>query len=61
MASENLHVPRDKLSKSTIQLHYAISSLMEELEAVESIMVLPVRTRDWIRLILVCPSGTEFL
>ena len=35
MASENLHVPREKLSKSTIQLHYAISSLMEELEAVD--------------------------
>lgn len=35
MASENLHVPREKLSKSTLQLHYAISSVMEELEAVD--------------------------
>ena len=34
MASETLHVPREKLSPKTLQLHYAISSLMEELEAV---------------------------
>ncbi len=35
MASEGLHVPREKLSKQTLQLHYAITSLMEELEAVD--------------------------
>ncbi|HEV2563061.1 MAG TPA: hypothetical protein VGT78_13060 [Rhizomicrobium sp.] len=35
MASEALHVPREKLSKETLQLHYAITSLMEELEAVD--------------------------
>lgn len=35
MASETLHVPREKLSAKTLQLHYAISSLMEELEAVD--------------------------
>jgi ferritin-like protein len=35
MSSEGLHVPREKLSRSTLHLHYAISSLMEELEAVD--------------------------
>jgi uncharacterized protein len=35
MASENLHVPRERLTKQTLHLHYAISSLMEELEAVD--------------------------
>lgn len=35
MSSEVLHVPREKLSKETLQLHYAITSLMEELEAVD--------------------------
>ncbi|MDP3384033.1 MAG: ferritin [Phenylobacterium sp.] len=35
MASESLHVPREKLSPKTLQLHYAIASLMEELEAVD--------------------------
>lgn len=35
MASETLHVPREKLSAKTLQLHYAIASLMEELEAVD--------------------------
>ncbi len=35
MSSENLHVPRERLKKETIQLHHAISSLMEELEAVD--------------------------
>ena len=34
MASETLHVPREKLTKKTLQLHYAIASLMEEMEAV---------------------------
>ena len=35
MASENLHVLRERLTKQTLHLHYAISSLMEELEAVD--------------------------
>ncbi|HUO23225.1 MAG TPA: ferritin [Caulobacteraceae bacterium] len=35
MASEGFHVPLDKLSEHTKTIHYAISSLMEELEAVD--------------------------
>ncbi len=35
MSSENLHVPREKLSAQTLHAHYAITSLMEELEAVD--------------------------
>lgn len=35
MPSDSLHAPREKLSKKTIHLHQAISSLMEELEAVD--------------------------
>jgi hypothetical protein len=35
MSSESLHVPRERLSKSTLELHYAITSLMEEFEAVD--------------------------
>ncbi len=35
MASETLHVPREKLTNKTLQLHYAIASLMEEMEAVD--------------------------
>jgi uncharacterized protein len=35
MSSEGLHVPREKVSRQTLHLHYAISSLMEELEAVD--------------------------
>lgn len=35
MASENLHAPRERLRPKTIALHQAISSLMEELEAVD--------------------------
>ena len=35
MSSETLHVPREKLSKETLHLHYAITSLMEELEAID--------------------------
>jgi ferritin-like protein len=35
MSSEVLHVPREKLSRQTLELHYAITSLMEELEAVD--------------------------
>lgn len=35
MSSEGLHVAREKLSRKTLELHYAITSLMEELEAVD--------------------------
>lgn len=35
MSSEGLHVPRERLNKATLHLHYAITSLMEELEAVD--------------------------
>src|ERR1700753_2213000 len=35
MSSEVLHVAREKLSRKTLQMHYAITSLMEELEAVD--------------------------
>ncbi|MDB5452708.1 MAG: hypothetical protein JWO33_1286 [Caulobacteraceae bacterium] len=35
MSSEGLHVPREKLRKETLHLHYAITSLIEELEAVD--------------------------
>ena len=35
MASEALHAPREKLSTDTLNMHHAIVSLMEELEAVD--------------------------
>jgi hypothetical protein len=35
MSSEGLHVPREKLSAKTLNQHYAITSLIEELEAVD--------------------------
>ena len=35
MAHETFHVPVEKLSQRTKMLHYAIASLMEELEAVD--------------------------
>ncbi len=35
MSSEVLHVPREKLRRETLHLHYAITSLMEELEAID--------------------------
>jgi ferritin-like protein len=35
VSKEGFHVPVEKLSRKTIELHYAISSLMEELEAVD--------------------------
>ncbi len=35
MSSEQLHAPRERLSKQTIALHHAIVSLMEELEAAD--------------------------
>ncbi|MDB5417887.1 MAG: hypothetical protein JWP86_1558 [Phenylobacterium sp.] len=35
MSSEVLHVPRERLSAKTLAMHYAITSLMEEFEAVD--------------------------
>lgn len=35
MSSEGLHVPREKLNGRTLNQHYAITSLIEELEAVD--------------------------
>jgi ferritin-like protein len=35
MSSEGFHVPIERLSNRTKTIHYAISSLMEELEAVD--------------------------
>ena len=35
MSSEDLHVPREKLKSKTLNLHYAITSLVEEMEAVD--------------------------
>ncbi|WP_308388663.1 ferritin-like domain-containing protein [Acidithiobacillus sp. AMEEHan] len=35
MAHETLHEPLDKLSSNTLDIHRAISSLMEEFEAVD--------------------------
>jgi hypothetical protein len=35
MSSEGLHVPRESLSRKTLNIHYAIASLIEELEAVD--------------------------
>lgn len=35
MSSEVLHVAREKLSRKTLEMHYAITSLMEEFEAVD--------------------------
>src|SRR5690349_19761676 len=35
MSSEVLHVAREKLSRKTLERHYAITSLMEEWEAVD--------------------------
>jgi len=35
MSSENLHIPREKISKKTLHLHNAITSVIEELEAVD--------------------------
>jgi hypothetical protein len=35
MSSEDLHAPRERLTKDTIHMHQAIVSLMEELEAVD--------------------------
>ena len=35
MSSENLHAPRERLSPETLNLHFAIASLMEELDAID--------------------------
>ena len=35
MSSEDLHIPRERLSKEARLLHYAITSLKEELDAVD--------------------------
>ena len=35
MSSESLHAPRERLSEETLSLHHAITSLIEELEAVD--------------------------
>ena len=35
MSSENLHIPRDRLSREALLLHNAITSLKEELDAVD--------------------------
>ncbi len=35
MSAETLHEPRDRLSPHTLALHQAITSLMEEFEAVD--------------------------
>lgn len=35
MSSDNLHAPRERLSKKTLAMHQAIVSLMEELEAAD--------------------------
>jgi hypothetical protein len=35
MSSETLHVPRERLSQEARLMHYALTSLMEELEAVD--------------------------
>jgi hypothetical protein len=35
MSSEGLHAPRERLSKETLAIHQAITSLREELEAAD--------------------------
>jgi hypothetical protein len=35
MSSEDLHIPREKLSQTARLMHYAITSLKEELDAVD--------------------------
>ena len=35
MSSDNLHAPRERLSKSTLSMHQATVSLMEEVEAAD--------------------------
>jgi uncharacterized protein len=35
MSSENLHAPRERLSAETLNFHFAITSLQEELDAID--------------------------
>lgn len=35
MSSENLHAPRERLSRATLSHHHAIVSVMEEMDAVD--------------------------
>jgi ferritin-like protein len=35
MSSENLHAPRERLSKKALLMHHAIVSVMEELDAID--------------------------
>jgi ferritin-like protein len=35
MSSETLHAPRERLSRSTLLLHHALVSVIEELEAID--------------------------
>ena len=35
MSSETLHAPRERLSPETLLLHFAITSVVEELEAID--------------------------
>ena len=35
MSSENLHAPRERLTKATLSHHHAIVSVMEEMDAVD--------------------------
>jgi len=35
MSSEGIHVPYEKLSRHTLHMHYAMASVMEELQAVD--------------------------
>ena len=35
MSSEGLHAPRERLTKDTLNMHHAIVSLIEEMEAVD--------------------------
>lgn len=35
MSHEGLHAPRERLSEDTLNLHHAITSLIEEMEAVD--------------------------
>lgn len=35
MSSESLHAPRERLTEETLTLHHAITSLIEEMEAVD--------------------------
>lgn len=35
MSSEELHIPRERISAEALRMHYAIVSLMEELEAAD--------------------------